>query len=363
MAFVDEAKFFVKAGNGGNGCASFRREKYVPKGGPDGGDGGKGGSVVIRATRKLHSLIDFRYRSHFKAGNGVNGRSKDMHGRQGNDCLMDVPVGSVIKDADSLRILADLVNDGDTFVAAYGGDGGLGNSHFASGTNRTPRFATKGKDGEERWLRIELKLIADVGLVGLPNAGKSTLLSKLSAANPKIADYPFTTLEPQLGVLHLHYADPCIIADIPGLIEGASQGVGLGHTFLRHIERTRILLHILDVDSETVQEDYRILENELNSYKEELLQKTRFLVLNKIDKIPAKKLKKIEKDFAACGCTIVKISASTGAGIDGLKTILAGTLEQYRRDAQTPVQEEGHGMEGQALSGPDQGADRQEGDD
>ena len=332
MAFVDEAKFFVKAGNGGNGCVSFRREKYVPKGGPNGGDGGKGGDVIIRATCKLQSLIDFRYRSHFKAENGISGQGKDMHGKHGKDCFMDVPAGSVIKDTDSGLILADLVNDGDTFVAAYGGDGGLGNTHFSSGTNRTPRIATKGREGEEKWLKIELKLIADVGLVGLPNAGKSTLLSKLSAANPKIADYPFTTLEPQLGVLHFQYADPCIIADIPGLIEGASQGVGLGHTFLRHIERTGILLHILDVESETVKEDYRILENELNSYKSELLLKTRFLVLNKIDKIPAKKLKQVEKVFVSSGCNIIKISAETGEGLEELKNILANTLEKHRAE-------------------------------
>ena len=330
MAFVDEAKFFVKAGDGGNGCASFRREKYVPKGGPNGGDGGRGGSVIIRATKKLHSLIDFRYRSHFKAGNGINGQGKDMHGRNGNDCHMDVPVGSVIKDADSGRILADLLNDGDEFIAAYGGDGGLGNTHFASGTNRSPRIATKGKEGEEKWLKIELKLIADVGLVGLPNAGKSTLLSKLSAANPKIADYPFTTLEPQLGVLQFKYDDPCIIADIPGLIQGASMGIGLGHTFLRHIERTRILLHVIDVVSESVEEDYRILENELNSYKEELLRKTHFLVLNKIDMVSAKKLKQLEKHFSLSGCKTVKISALTGKGIEELKILLSETLEKHR---------------------------------
>ena len=356
MAFVDEAKFFVKAGDGGNGCASFRREKYVPKGGPNGGDGGKGGNVIIQATRKLHSLIDFRYRSHFKAGNGIGGQGKDMHGKHGKDCLMEVPVGSVVKDIDSGEVLADLVNDGDLFIAACGGDGGLGNTHFASGTNRTPRIATKGKQGEEKWLKIELKLIADVGLVGLPNAGKSTLLSKLSAANPKIADYPFTTLEPQLGVLHLQYSDPCIIADIPGLIEGASQGVGLGHTFLRHIERTRILLHVLDVESETLEEDYRILENELNSYKEGLLLKTRFLVLNKIDKIPAKRLKQIEKIFVSSGCKIVKISAKNGDGIESLKTVLADTLEQYRRDSLEQGKNADHGMKnvGQENAGLNQ---------
>ena len=331
MAFVDEAKFFVKAGNGGNGCVSFRREKYVPKGGPDGGDGGKGGSVIIKASKYIHSLIDFRYRSHFKANNGVNGQSKDMHGRKGKDHIMEVPVGSLIKDSESGEILADLVNDGDVYVAASGGEGGLGNTHFASGTNRTPRFATKGKEGEEKWLKIELKLIADIGLVGLPNAGKSTLLSRLSSANPKIADYPFTTLEPQLGVLILKGYEPCIIADIPGLIEGASRGVGLGHRFLRHIERTSILLHIIDVSSDSVEEDFQVLRDELLSYREELLAKTSFLILNKIDKISVKKLKKIEKNYQSYHFKTIKISCVTESGISALKELLVQTLEEYRK--------------------------------
>jgi GTPase len=330
MAFVDEAKFFVKAGDGGNGCASFRREKYIPKGGPNGGDGGKGGNVVIRATKKLHSLIDFRYRSHFKAEKGLNGQGKDMHGRNGKDCLMEVPVGSVIKESESGKILADLLADGDIFIAALGGDGGLGNTHFASGTNRAPRIATKGKDGEEKWLRIELKLIADVGLIGLPNAGKSTLLSKLSAATPKIADYPFTTLEPQLGVLQFKYNDPCYIVDIPGLILGASKGVGLGLTFLRHIERTSILLFIIDAASEDVVEDFRILENELRLYKKELLCRDHFLVLNKIDKVSSSDLQKIDEYFSQTCRKIVHISCLTGKGIAGLKGLLETTIEEYR---------------------------------
>jgi GTPase len=330
MAFIDEAKFFVKAGDGGNGCASFRREKYVPKGGPNGGDGGRGGNVIIRAQKKLQSLIDFRYRSHFKAEKGMNGQGKDMHGRNGKDCIMEVPAGSLIKDSESGQILADLLNDGDMFIAANGGEGGLGNPHFASGTNRSPRIATKGKEGEEKWLKIELKLIADIGLVGLPNAGKSTLLAQLSAANPKIADYPFTTLEPQLGVLQVKHHDPCIIADIPGLVQGASKGVGLGHAFLRHIERTSILLHVIDAASETVEEDYRILENELHTYKEELLRRTYFLVLNKIDKVSAKQLKQLEKHFSLSGCNTVRISGLTGEGIEDLKILLVTALEEYR---------------------------------
>ncbi len=328
MSFVDEAKFNVKAGDGGNGCISFRREKYVPKGGPNGGDGGRGGDVIIVASDKLHSLIDFRYRSHFKAERGMHGQGKDMHGRKGKDCRMMVPLGSVIKDDETGEVLADLVEDGDSFTAAKGGAGGLGNSHFASGSNRTPRFATKGKGGEDRWLRIELKLIADVGLVGLPNAGKSTLLSKLSAANPKIASYPFTTLEPQLGVLHFPYRDPCIIADIPGLVEGASDGVGLGHRFLRHIERTKILLHVLDASAENAIPDFKILNGELLKYREELLERKHLIVLNKADITDERRLASIQKFFASKELQTIAVSALQEINIDGLKTLIGEVLEE-----------------------------------
>ena len=331
MAFVDEAKFFVKAGDGGNGCVSFRREKYVPKGGPSGGDGGKGGNVFIEASNRLQSLIDFRYRSHFKAERGTNGQSKDMHGRNGNDCYMKVPVGSVIKDSETREVLAELMTDGETYLAAKGGGGGLGNAHFSSGSNRTPRFATKGRDGEERWLRIELKLIADIGLVGLPNAGKSTLLSRLSAANPKVASYPFTTLEPQLGVLQFRYEEPCIIADIPGLIEGAHDGVGLGHTFLRHIERTRILLHVIDVSSDDVQTDFQVIENELRSYREDLLDRTQFLVLNKTDIADPEKVNDAVTSFTGMGFQVALISGLTGEGIQHLKDLIEEKLEELRK--------------------------------
>lgn len=326
MTFIDEAKFNVKAGDGGNGCVSFRREKYVPKGGPNGGDGGHGGSVVIVASSKLHSLIDFRFRSHFKAERGMHGQGKNMHGRKGKDCIVTVPVGSVIKDAESNDILADLVHEGDRFIAAEGGSGGLGNSHFASGSNRTPRFATKGKEGEERWLKIELKLIADVGLVGLPNAGKSTLLSKLSAANPKIADYPFTTLEPQLGVLHFPYHKSCIIADIPGLIEGASEGVGLGHIFLRHIERTKILLHVIDASQENAVPDFKIINAELENYKEELLQRKHLVVLNKSDITDVRRLQNLKKYFEQEGYQVVDISALQEDNIESLKELIGNIL-------------------------------------
>ncbi len=328
MAFVDQAKFHVKAGDGGNGCISFRREKYVPRGGPNGGDGGRGGNVIMECSTRLHSLIDFRYRSHFKAERGVHGKGKDMHGRKGKDCYMTVPIGSIIKDSETGEILADLRNEGDQYIAARGGKGGLGNPHFASGTNRTPRVATKGDEGEEKWLNIELKLIADIGLVGLPNAGKSTLLSQLSAANPKVASYPFTTLEPQLGVLHLKHMESCIIADIPGLIEGAHEGVGLGFTFLRHIERTRILLHIIDASSEQAMENFQVVENELKAYNEELLERTTLVILNKVDIAEPEELETLKMQLTQKGFQVASISGLTGQGIDKLKILIAELLDE-----------------------------------
>ncbi|ADW17256.1 GTP-binding protein Obg/CgtA [Desulfobulbus propionicus DSM 2032] len=342
MGFVDEAKFFVKAGDGGNGCVSFRREKYVPKGGPNGGDGGKGGDVFLVADRNLRSLIDFRYRSHFKAESGLGGQGSDKHGRGGKDSIIRVPVGSVIKDAETGTVLADLIEPGQVFLAAEGGRGGLGNARFATSTNRAPRKATPGQPGEERWLVIELKLLADVGLIGLPNAGKSTLLSKLSAANPKIAAYPFTTLEPQLGVLHLKYSEPCIIADIPGLIEGAHQGVGLGHQFLRHIERTSILLHLIDASTEAEQplQDYQVLARELAAYKQELLDRTHLIVLNKIDLIDGERLAEVKELFAAVHLPVQVISAETGEGLESLKALLGDLLEEQRAEV-------GHDLSGE----------------
>jgi len=334
MGFVDEAKFFVKAGDGGNGCVSFRREKYVPKGGPNGGDGGKGGDVYLVADGNLQSLIDFRYQSHFKAEAGIGGQGSDKHGRGGKDCVVRVPLGSVIKDAETGTVLADLIEPEQTYLAAQGGRGGLGNARFATSTNRAPRKATPGHPGEERWLVIELKLLADVGLIGLPNAGKSTLLSKLSAANPKIAPYPFTTLEPQLGVLHFKYTDPCIIADIPGLIEGAHQGVGLGHQFLRHIERTSILLHLVDVsgDDGKPYEDYQVLARELAAYNRELLDRAHILVLNKIDLIDEERLVEVKEQFAGVELPLVAISAEEGDGLEPLKELLGELLEKQRAE-------------------------------
>lgn len=332
MAFIDEARFFVKGGDGGRGCMSFRREKFVPLGGPDGGDGGDGGSVYLQATTKLSSLMDFRYRSHFNAPNGVHGLGKKMHGRKGEDTLVMVPVGSIIKDADTDEVLVDLIHDGDRFLAAQGGEGGGGNVHYATALNRAPRLAGKGTPGEQRWLKIELKLMADVGLVGLPNAGKSTLLSKLSAANPKVAPYPFTTVEPQLGVLHFEDRNSCIIADLPGLIEGAHQGAGLGHKFLRHVERTKILLHVIDA-SEPEEEplrQYRLLENELRCYQEELLSRKRLLVLNKIDLLESEERgAELQALFAEVGLPILLVSGLDEIGLTELKAALAEVMDEY----------------------------------
>lgn len=330
MAFADEAKFYVKGGDGGNGCVSFRREKYVPRGGPNGGDGGDGGSVILEADDRKRSLLDFRYASHFKAERGLNGSGKDMHGRSGADCIVKVPLGSVVKDAETGTVLADLKEPGARFIVARGGRGGLGNSRFATSTNRAPRKATPGKPGEEKWLRIELKLLADVGLIGLPNAGKSTLLSRLSAANPKVAPYPFTTLEPQLGVLQFKFREPCIIADIPGLIEGAHEGVGLGHRFLKHIERTAILLHIVDCSGEedVPIKDFRILQKELEAYNSELLQRRYVIVLNKIDLVSSERIDELQQLFTDNGLQTHPISAEYGEGIDGLKELLGDILDE-----------------------------------
>ncbi len=331
MAFVDEAKFYVKAGDGGNGCVSFRREKYVPKGGPNGGDGGRGGDVIAVATRTLHSLLDFKFKSHFKAERGQHGRGWDMHGRSGRDCLIEVPPGSVIKSADSGEVLIDLAEDGARFTLARGGAGGLGNPHFASGTNRAPRTATPGEPGEELWLRIELKLIADVGLIGLPNAGKSTLLSKLSAASPRIASYPFTTLEPQLGVLHHKYYDPCILADIPGLVDGAHRGVGLGHSFLRHVERTAVLLHVVDMADEHVGENYATVTRELQLFNAELGERTEILVLNKRDLMIPEIEEELLAHFRRDHRRIAVISAESGDGVEELKELICETVAGQRR--------------------------------
>ncbi len=336
MSFVDEAKFYVKGGDGGNGCVSFRREKYVPKGGPNGGDGGRGGSVYIRATKKIQSLIDFKYRSHFKAGRGGHGQGKDKHGAKGSSLVIEVPTGSVIKDVDSGEILVDLTDEGQEYLAAGGGKGGLGNTHFASGSNRTPRIATDGRPGTERWLKIELKLIADIGLVGLPNAGKSSLLSKLSAANPKIGDYPFTTLEPQLGVLQDKYSSPYIIADIPGLIKDAHKGVGLGHSFLKHIERTSIILHVIDISEDNHRHNYLVLENELKKYKVGLSDRVKVIALNKTDLVDPDMVLEIEAEYRKSVREVMSVSALSGSGIANLRLKLIEMMEALEQQTDSP---------------------------
>ena len=290
MKFFDEAKIEVIAGDGGNGAVSFRREKFIPKGGPDGGDGGRGGSVFAVADRNLNTLIDFRYKRIFRAQRGENGRGADCYGKGAEDLIMGVPVGTVFSDLETGEVIADLDVDGKRALIAKGGQGGMGNLHFKTSTNRAPRQCTPGGEGERRTLRLELKVLADVGLLGMPNAGKSTFIRAVSAARPKVADYPFTTLHPNLGVVRVDDNRSFVIADIPGLIEGASEGAGLGHLFLRHLQRTRVLLHIVDIapldtDTDPVREARAIVE-ELRKYDQELYDKQRWLVLNKLDLIP-----------------------------------------------------------------------------
>lgn len=336
--FVDQAKIYVKAGDGGAGCVSFRREKYVPRGGPDGGDGGDGGDVILVADPQIHTLYDFYHQVHFRAENGRAGQGKKMKGRDGEDLILKVPVGTLVKDAETGEILGDLVKPGQVLVVAKGGKGGRGNAHFATPVRQTPRFAESGTPGEERWLLLELKLIADVGLVGFPNAGKSTLLSRVSAAKPKIAEYPFTTLEPNLGVVKLKEEDTFIIADIPGLIEGAHKGIGLGHDFLRHIERTRILLFLLDISrGKDVVKDFQVLKEELSLYNPILLEKAYLIALNKIDLFPAeervKEVKKIIQLFPPeLQAKIYPLSALTGEGLSDLLYALYKLITEARNE-------------------------------
>uniref|UniRef100_A0A7V4JQK3 GTPase Obg n=1 Tax=Thermodesulfobacterium geofontis TaxID=1295609 RepID=A0A7V4JQK3_9BACT len=332
--FVDQVKIHVKAGDGGKGCISFRREKYVPKGGPDGGDGGDGGDVILVADSQVHTLYDFHYQVHFRAENGKPGRGKKMKGKDGEDLVLRVPVGTVVKDVETGEILGDLTEPGQTLVVARGGKGGRGNAYFATPIRQAPRIAEPGTPGEEKWLILELKLIADVGLVGFPNVGKSTLLSRISAAKPKIADYPFTTLEPNLGVVRLYNGNTFIVADIPGLIEGAHKGIGLGHEFLRHIERTRIILYILDISKgKEVIKDYEILKEELKHFNPGLLKKEYFIALNKIDLMPdSEKIRSIIELFEKRDQNkIYPISALTGQGIHELIYILWRELEKIKK--------------------------------
>jgi len=326
--FIDEATLLVRGGKGGNGCVSFRREKYVPRGGPDGGDGAGGGSVFLRANRNLATLLDFAPRPLYAAENGEHGRGKDQSGKKGKDLVLDVPPGTIVRDATSGITLRDLTQHGDRILVAMGGKGGYGNKHFATPTHRTPREFEHGEKGQQRALHLELKLIADVGLVGMPNAGKSTLLSRISSAHPKIADYPFTTLEPHLGIVEVANGRTIVVADLPGLIKGAHQGHGLGDKFLKHVERTRIICHVVDMaplsgpDPATA---YRLIQNELRLYSPRLSQKPHIIAANKLD-LPetGENTRTLRKQVQT---PVYHISAVTGEGIRRLMAALLREIE------------------------------------
>jgi len=332
MKFVDEVKVYVRAGHGGAGAVSFRREKFVPKGGPDGGNGGKGGDVVLRAAVSHHTLLDLKYRQHLFAGNGGHGSGNNRTGHSAEDLIVEVPVGTVVKIHETDEILADLTQAGQTYIAAAGGIGGKGNAHFKSSTHQTPRFAQEGMEGGECTLKLELKLLADVGLVGFPNAGKSTFISRVSAARPKVADYPFTTLTPHLGVVKHADAPSFVIADIPGLIEGAHEGMGMGIQFLRHVERTSLLLHILDISDEAhpdAWKNFMAINSELKLYNPELLDKPQIVALNKID-LPfvREKVKKTVAQFSKKGIMLHPFSAVTGEGLQDILNKIITLLDQ-----------------------------------
>ena len=334
--FVDQARIFVAAGDGGRGCLSFRREKYVPRGGPDGGDGGNGGSVLLRADAHLSTLVPFRYRRLFKAERGRHGMGAKRRGRDGEDLIVKVPPGTLICDEEATSVLADLRAPGEEFVAARGGRGGKGNARFATSTNQAPRRTEGGEPGEQRWLRLELKLLADVGLVGFPNAGKSTLISRISEARPKIADYPFTTLTPHLGHVLVDDATSFVVADIPGLIEGAAQGAGLGTRFLRHVERTRLLLHLVDVSPQAESspiERMDVIDRELAAAAGGLANKPRFVVATKLDTLPdtgppIERLKLLQRHCGRHGLPFTAISAVTGEGVEDLVRAVARMLRE-----------------------------------
>lgn len=331
MGFLDEAVITVVSGDGGRGCVSFRREKFIPKGGPDGGDGGDGGSILFLATHSLNTLSDFSSKRYFKAQNGRSGMGSKCTGKNGSDVVIKVPLGTIIYDNETGEVLLDLVKDNEELVFLTGGKGGKGNSHFATSTNRTPRFAQDGTPGQTKKLRLSLKYIADIGLIGLPNVGKSTLLSRLTMAKPKIDNYPFTTIFPNLGVMDFDHQKRLTLADIPGLIEGASEGKGLGHRFLKHVERTKFLLHLIDCSSLPEKEplkDFYLLQDELNNFNPGITRKEQMVLINKIDLLPdrVKAVKKIKAAFKKAGFESLAISAMTGEGLDELKDILAQKL-------------------------------------
>ncbi|MEC4817328.1 MAG: GTPase ObgE [Scytonema sp. PMC 1069.18] len=340
MQFIDQVEIQVEAGKGGDGIVAFRREKYVPAGGPSGGNGGKGGSVILRTQENLQTLLDFKYQHRFRADNGGRGGPNNCTGANGKDLIINVPCGTVVYDAETEEILGDLVEPEQTFLVAQGGKGGLGNQHFLSNRNRAPEYALPGLPGEIKLLRLELKLLAEVGIIGLPNAGKSTLISALCAARPKIADYPFTTLIPNLGVVRKPSGDGTVFADIPGLIEGASQGAGLGHDFLRHIERTRVLLHLIDATSEDAIADYKTIQQELQAYGRGLPERLQVLALNKIDAVDTDStdLEELATQLNhLCHSPVFLISAVTGAGLQPLLQQIWSLLDQLNTEVQSSL--------------------------
>jgi len=333
MKFLDEAKVYIRSGDGGNGCVSFRREKFIEFGGPNGGDGGHGGDVIVEAVTGLNTLIDYRYQQHFKAERGGNGMGKDRHGANGNDKIMRVPVGTQVYEEDGETLLADLVEIGQRVTIAKGGNGGFGNAHFKTSTNRSPRNANPGQPGEELTIRLRLKLIADAGLVGLPNAGKSTFLAAVTAAKPKIADYPFTTLHPQLGVVRVDDRE-FVLADLPGLIEGAHEGVGLGDRFLGHTERCRVLLHLVDGTSEDPAAAYKVIRGELEAYGNGLEDKPEIVALSKCDALTPEEIKKkAAKLKKACKTTPITLSSQSRQGVTDTLRALFEVINAAREGA------------------------------
>ncbi len=330
--FIDNARIFIKAGNGGNGIVSFHREKYVTKGGPDGGDGGRGGDVIFVVDEGMRTLADFRYKRHYKAEPGADGGASNCSGRSGDDLIIRVPPGTIIKDEQTGRVLTDLTKAGQTVIIAKGGKGGAGNQHFATSTRQIPQFAKCGEEGEEYWVILELKMLADVGLLGFPNVGKSTVLSMVSSARPKIANYPFTTLTPNLGVVSYDSQNSFVIADIPGLIEGAHEGTGLGHEFLKHIERTRLLIHIVDIaaiEGRDPINDFEVINKELENYSKKLYSKIQVIAVNKIDISESKEnLDKFAKYAEEKGYKIFPISAATNTGLSELMLYVGQKLKE-----------------------------------
>lgn len=340
MQFLDKTKIKIISGKGGNGMVAWRREKYVDKGGPAGGDGGRGGDVYLVATEDMSTLMDFKFKSVFKAENGENGGIKNMHGRCAKDLFIHVPVGTVVKDVKSGSIIADLIHDRQTVLVAKGGRGGRGNARFATAQKRAPQFCEPGEPSIERELELELKLIADVGLLGMPNAGKSTLISRISSAKPKIADYPFTTLVPNLGVVRKRSGDGYVVADIPGLIEGASEGVGLGHDFLRHVERCRFLVHIVDVTAENPLENFEVINNELALHSQKLADLYQIIALNKIDAIDNARKAELKEQFAEYSDDVFMISAVTGENVDKLVDFMSVKVDEIEKPVSDIVVEE-----------------------